>query len=208
MYNGLIGNPFSRKGLTSHKNRLAVSRQPEKMYDLTGQATLDRRIAVGSAPFSGTSKNMNPRVPPPYVTPVPKHAQRIDWKSPTGSSVFKNPAFQKSYKRISQIVYGTPTTFARRGQLQTDWGSAHMKGYPIHQGRTQTWLPGLFPGTPSAADGTAMPIDHKHIVNHFDLGTRLRGHTVKQNMHQDFVDEGKRIRWWGLLVGFLVFNYF
>lgn len=185
----------SSKGITTHKNKLAVSRQPEKMYDLTGQATLERRKKLGAAPFSGQSKNMAPRVPPPYVTPIPKHAQRIDWKSPTGSSVFKNPAFRQSYKRIHQIVYGTPSTFARRGQLQTDWGPAHMKGYPIHQGRTQSWLPGLFPNAPSAVDGQSMPIDHRHIVNHFDLGSRLSGHSVKQNLHQDFMDEGKRVIW-------------
>jgi len=172
-----------------------VSRQPEKLYDLTGQDTYQRRLKLGASPFSGQSKNMAPRVPPPYVIPVPKHAQRIDWKSPTGSSVFKNPEFQKSFKRIHQIVYGTPTTQARRGQLQTDWGPAHMKGYPIHQGRTQSWLPGLFPNVPSGIRGEDMPIDHRHIVNHFDIGTRLQGHSVKENKHQDFMDEGKRIRW-------------
>jgi len=189
-------SPTSARNLGTHKHKLSVSRQPEKLHDLTGKATLKRRMEVAAPPFSGTSRNMNPRVPPPHVAIIPKHAARIDWKSPTASSMFKNPAFRQSYKRIHQITFGTPSTFARRGQLQTDWGPAHFKGYPIHQGRTQSWLPGVMPDVHRPEN--ASELDHHNApASHFDLGPVLhrrhnQGHV---NKNEEFAVGNKKIVW-------------
>lgn len=189
---------LGEKNYAGHKQQLAISRKPMKLYDLTGRDTYDRRRAVGLPPFSGQSKNMNPRVPPPFTAPIPKLAHRIDWKSPTASSMFRDPVFRQNYKRMHQMVYGTPTTFARRGQLQADWGPAegNNKGYPIQRGRTQSWLPGLFPDAMTGVNAYELPLaPSKEIANHTDLGSYLKDHTRSVNLHSEFAPSSKRIVW-------------
>lgn len=166
---------------STYSERLAHSRQTDKLYDLTGKKTLAEKFKKAASPFSGTTKNMAPRVPPPYVAPIPKLSHRIDWRSSTGH-LFQKPEFKQSYKRVHQMVYGTPTTFARRGQLTSDWGHAHMKGYPIHQGRTQNWLPGLFPEIPQVELAEEMPQSHEsQPVSHFNLGWHLSARRQKHD---------------------------
>lgn len=159
-------NPFPKRPVT-HDDRLRVARDPEKLYDLSGRKTLYNKLATGSTPFSGQTRNANPRVPPPYVAPVPRNSHRVDWRSPTASSMFKNPAFKEAYKRIHQMVYGTPTAQARRGQLQVDWGYSPDKGYPIPRGRVQSWLPSNY-HSPFPDSGIA-PENQSEKVTHFDL---------------------------------------
>ena len=164
----------------NQEQRLAIARQPEKLYDLTGRKTLYNRLAVALPPYSGQSKNANPRVPPPFIAAVPRGAARIDWKSPTASSLFKKPAYQESYKRIHQMVYGTPTAQARRGQLQVDWGPSPDKGYPIHKGRVQSWLPMNY-STPFPESGT-LPENKSVKVTHFDLLGPLNSQHTKKHV--------------------------
>lgn len=94
------------------------------------------------------------------------------------------------------MVYGTPQAQARRGQLQVDWGSAHMKGYPIHQGRTQNWLPGIMPNVVQANTSDQLPQSHHNIpASHHNIGDHLYAHTIKQDKGQEWVSSGEKIQW-------------
>lgn len=188
---GLIG----RSGMRTYSERRDAAGHPSVLYGYDNRGTLSQKMKVAAPPFQGGSKNMNPRVPPPYVAPIPKLAHRIDWKGTT-SQMFQEPEFKKSYKRIHQMVYGTPQAQARRGQLQTDWGPAHMKGYPIHQGRTQNWLPGVMPNVVQAEHAEDLPQSHHATpVSHYNIGSRLQGHHIKRDLRVDWPTSNEKIVW-------------
>ena len=151
-----------------------AAKNPWNVYDFTNKIR-SQKAAVGADPFSGQGKNSNPRAPPPFIAPVPKLAQRIDWKSPSSSSFLKDPAFREANKRIHQLVYGTPTVMARKGQLTSDWGYNVDQGYPIHRGRAQSWLPGNYEGrkAPFVHNAMDLPMPENQVgYTHFDLSKR------------------------------------
>lgn len=162
------------------KDRLFMSRNPERMFDFQPKLIGARKMLASAPPFSGQAKNTNPRVPTPFFMPVPKQAPRVDWRSQTASSMFKRPAYKESYKRIHQMVYGTPTVEARRGLLQVDWGHSDMKGYPIHQGRVQSWL-GY--GERYEPEGLVNDLNTKTL--HFDLGKVLKNRLSSNTVNLD-----------------------
>lgn len=182
-------------GMRTYSQKREAAGDPAVLYGYNDRGVLSQKLKYGASPFSGGSKNMNPRVPPPYVAPIPKLAHRIDWKGTT-AQIFQQPEFKKSYKRIHQMVYGTPQAQARRGQLQTDWGPAHMKGYPIHQGRTQNWLPSIMPNAIQAEHADDLPQSHHPIpASHFNIGSHLTAHSSKRDLHVDWPTSSQKIVW-------------
>ena len=181
---------------TNYNRRVTVSRDQEKLYGYDRSALADK-MRVATAPFTGSARNMNPRVPEPYVAPKPRGAERIDWKGTT-SEIFRQPEFKKAYKRIHQMVYGTPQAQARRGGLSVDWGSAHMKGYPIHQGRTQNWLPSVMPSAVQAQHSKDIPLSHhKTLSSHYNIGDTLYQRQYKSDGGHDWTGSGRTVKWSG-----------
>lgn len=94
------------------------------------------------------------------------------------------------------MVYGTPQTQARRGQLTSDWGYSPDKGYPIHRGRTQNWLPGIFPDVLQADNAEDLPQSHhSNIASHYNIGSRLAGYSVKQDLDDPVPASKHKIVW-------------
>lgn len=170
-----------------HQKRVKASQNLHSLYNTT--AMQQRRAMIAAPPFSGQAETLNPRIPPPHLHPTPKQASRLDWRAGV-SDIFNTEHFRSTYKRIHQIVYGTPTAQARKGLLQVDWGHSKEKGYPIHKGRVQDWLP---MGSSRFPASGILPVDQTKVVMHFDLGGYLNKNRRRRNPDYERKPEGDKI---------------